>query len=104
MVDDAEAQAEGRRPAQPKAVGKDSETAWILLIIFGPLAAHRFYLRKNPWIMLAACALGSVFLTDFLPEEHVEPMGWIWLIGLGCWCVADVIRIPRWARDFETNN
>ena len=104
MVDDAEAQAEGRRPAQPKAVEKDSPTAWLLLLLFGPLAVHRFYLRKNPWIMLAACALGVVFLTDILPDERMEPMIGIWLTGLFSWCVADAIRIRRWARDFETNN
>ena len=101
MVDDTEAQGEERPLAQPEAVGKDSETAWTLLIIFGPLAVHRFYLRKNPWIMLAACALGVVFLTDILPDESMKPMIWIWLIGLFSWCVADAIRIPRWVRDFH---
>ena len=101
MVDDAEAQDEGRRLAQPELAKRDSETAGVLLILFGPLAVHRFYLRKNPWIMLAACALGVVFLTDILPDESMEPMIWIWLIGLACWCVVDAIRIPKWVRDFR---
>lgn len=100
LMDRAEAKAEERRRlAELGAVEKLPATAWLWWLALGWVGGHRFYLRKQGWLMLAWLVGALAVLTPLMPNPETGPM--VWFIGALCWWVLDAFLIPGWLRGFQ---
>ena len=78
---------------------KQSQTAWGLLIVFGWMGGHRFYLRKKGWLMFLWFMPVGPILAGSLPGD----IGFsVWGYGLLGWMVLDAFLIPGWVRRFQS--
>lgn len=68
--------------------GKSTVVAYLLLIFFGSLGAHRFYLGRtgSAVAQLLLCILGWLTL--------VFVVGIVLLIVLGIWIIVDIFLVP----------
>lgn len=99
FMETVEAQkAQKRRFAELGVAEKQPGTAWTLWLILGWIGGHRFYLRKQGWLMLAWFFPGTLVLTIVLPGDTGFN---VWGIGVLLWLVADAFLIPGWVRDFQ---
>ncbi len=103
LMERADAKTEERRRlAELGAVEKHPAAAWMLWLCLGWVGAHRFYLRKHGWLMLAWLVGAMAILTPLLPNPETGPM--VWLIGVLCWWVLDAFLLPGWIRGFQANH
>lgn len=99
FMETVEAQkAQKRRFAELGVAEKQPGVAWMLWLILGWAGGHRFYLRKQGWLMLAWFFAGSIVLASILPGDTGLN---IWGIGVLAWLVVDAFFIPGWVRDFQ---
>ena len=100
LMDRAEAKAdERRRLAELGAVEKHPAAAWMWWLCLGWVGGHRFYLRKQGWLMLAWLVGTLAILTPLLPNPDTGVL--VWFVGVLCWWVLDAFFLPGWIRGFQ---
>lgn len=81
----------GRRPSRRKSI----VIAYILLMLLGPLAAHRFYVgATGTGTIMVILTLASVLLS-------LVGVGLVGLLVVLAWLIVDAVLLPQMLRDYN---
>lgn len=85
-----------QEPTGPKRIGR----AYVLLLLFGGLGFHRFYLRRtgSAVVMLALVVTYFVLLAVFWRSTSATELAGLVALTVVVWEVVDLFLIPRMTR------